>query len=129
MSEPGVPLRDVVEYLDDFLRIRDVADEPNAVNGLQVENAGTIDRIVAAVDASLEAIEGAGERDSGSASQETGTLLLVHHGLFWEGNAPLTGRRFRRVRALIDRNLALYSAHRPEDVSALVEALGEALRP
>jgi dinuclear metal center YbgI/SA1388 family protein len=116
MTEPGVPLRDLVEYLDDFLRIREVADEPNAVNGLQVENTGTIDRIVAAVDASLEAIEGAGERDSGSAGQENGTLLLVHHGLFWEGNVPLTGRRFRRVRALIDRNIALYSAHIPLDL-------------
>jgi dinuclear metal center YbgI/SA1388 family protein len=112
MTEAGIPLLDVVEYLDDFLRIREVADEPNAVNGLQVENAGSIDRIVAAVDASLEAIEGAGERGGG----EAGTLLLVHHGLFWEGNAPLTGRRFRRVRALIDRNIALYSAHIPLDL-------------
>ncbi|HET9292708.1 MAG TPA: Nif3-like dinuclear metal center hexameric protein, partial [Gemmatimonadales bacterium] len=82
MTDAGVRLSEVVEYLDDFLRIREVADEPNAVNGLQVENAGTIDRIVAAVDASLEAIEGAG------VGGVAGTLLLVHHGLFWEGNVP-----------------------------------------
>jgi len=33
-------LDDLVHYLDDYLRIREVADERNALNGLQVENAG-----------------------------------------------------------------------------------------
>jgi dinuclear metal center YbgI/SA1388 family protein len=88
-----------------------VPDEGNAVNGLQVENAGTIDRIVAAVDASLEAIEGAAP-----AGNAAGTLLLVHHGLLWDGNIPVTGRRFRRIRAILDRNIALYSAHIPLDL-------------
>lgn len=111
MSEHAVPLGPIVEYLDTYLRVPDIADEVNAVNGLQVENGGTVDRIVAAVDASLEAIEGAAP--NGGAG---GTLLLVHHGLLWDGNLPLTGRRFRRVRALLDRNIALYSAHIPLDL-------------
>jgi dinuclear metal center YbgI/SA1388 family protein len=102
-------LADITAYLDAYLRVRDVPDEPHAVNGLQVENAGTVSRLVAAVDASLETILDAG-RVSASA------LLLVHHGLFWDGNVPLTGRRFRRVRALLDRDTALYAAHIPLDV-------------
>jgi dinuclear metal center YbgI/SA1388 family protein len=111
MSEHAVAVAEITEYLDTLLRVREVPDEGNAVNGLQVENGGTVDRIVAAVDASLEAIEHAAP-----AGSEAGTLLLVHHGLLWDGNVPLTGRRYRRVRALFDRNIALYSAHMPLDL-------------
>jgi dinuclear metal center YbgI/SA1388 family protein len=100
----------LAEYLDAYLRVREVPDEPNALNGLQVENAsGRIARIVAAVDASLQTIEAI--RQDGEP-----VLLLVHHGLFWEGNVALTGRRYRRVRALLERDIALYSAHIPLDV-------------
>jgi dinuclear metal center YbgI/SA1388 family protein len=101
-------LADLCAYLDGYLSIREVPDEANAVNGLQVENAGEVGRIVAAVDASLETIAGCG---AGAP-----LLLLVHHGLLWDGNVPLTGRRMRRVRALFERDAALYAAHIPLDV-------------
>ena len=109
----AIALAEVVRFLDAFLRVGEVPDEPNAVNGLEVENHGWVDRVVAAVDASLETIEGLG-----AASDSTGTrpLLLVHHGLFWDGNVALTGRRFRRIRALLERDAALYAAHIPLDV-------------
>jgi dinuclear metal center YbgI/SA1388 family protein len=107
---PAQPLVTLTQYLDEYLRIREIPDEPNAVNGLQVENSGSVGRIVAAVDASLETIQGVG---SGAADP---ALLLVHHGLFWEGNLPLTARRYRRVRALLEHDIALYSAHLPLDV-------------
>ena len=54
----AVPLAEIVAYADDYLRIREVPDYGNAVNGLQVENAGRVGRIVAAVDASQETIDG-----------------------------------------------------------------------
>lgn len=113
MTHPTASLAAVTEYLDGYLRTAEVPDAGGAVNGLQVENGGTVDRIVAAVDASLETIVGtAPERpDAGG-----GTLLLVHHGLFWDGNIALTGRRYRRVRALLDRNIALYASHIPLDI-------------
>jgi dinuclear metal center YbgI/SA1388 family protein len=103
-------LADIARYLDQYLRIREVPDEVNAVNGLQVENSGTVARIVAAVDASLDTIEGVGPVGAPPA------LLLVHHGLLWDGNVPLTGRRLRRVRAILDRDIALYAAHIPLDL-------------
>ena len=73
-------LDEVRAYLDDFLRIREVPDEPNAVNGLQVENAsGTVRKVVAAVDASLETIRGVVEgvrSEKGEArSRATASLL------------------------------------------------------
>jgi dinuclear metal center YbgI/SA1388 family protein len=108
ISQP-VPLPEITKYLDEYLRIQDVPDEPGAVNGLQAENhSGLVSRIVAAVDASLETIK--------TAACGEPCLLLVHHGLFWDGNIPLTGRRYRRVRALLDNDIALYSAHIPLDV-------------
>ena len=104
-----VALRDIADYLDEYLRIREIPDAPNAVNGLQVENRGRVTRIVAAVDASLATIEAATAGDGQA-------LILVHHGLFWDGNVPATGRRYRRLRALIAGDAALYSAHIPLDV-------------
>lgn len=116
-----VPLQQIVQHLDEYLRIREVPDEPNAVNGLQVENAsGTIGRVVAAVDATLESIAGvvAEEKAAGrrGGKAQGGTLLLVHHGLFWDGNVPATGRRYRRLRTLFEHDIALYSAHIPLDI-------------
>lgn len=58
-------------------------------------------------------------------------MLLVHHGLFWDGKQPLTGRRYRRVRSLLARDAALYSAHIPLDVHPEVgnnAVLGRALK-
>jgi dinuclear metal center YbgI/SA1388 family protein len=108
MAEP-VPLPTIAKYLDALLRVHEVPDEPSALNGLQAENrSGLIHRIVAAVDASLATIDGAANGAS--------CLLLVHHGLFWDGNVPLTGRRYKRVRALLEHDIALYAAHIPLDV-------------
>lgn len=99
----------IADHLDDYLRIAAVPDSDRALNGLQVENSGTVERIVAAVDASQASIEHA-------AAQGRGTLLLVHHGLFWDGNLPLTGRRYRRLAAAIRGDVAVYSAHIPLDL-------------
>jgi len=98
----------VVWHLDDYLRVREVADDPNALNGLQVENAGEVRHIGAAVDACQATIGAAAERGT--------DLLLVHHGLFWSGLEPLTGRTYRRVSALLRHGIALYSAHLPLDL-------------
>jgi dinuclear metal center YbgI/SA1388 family protein len=106
--KPPVQLRDISGYLDALLRISEIPDDPAAVNGLQVENGGAVYRIMAAVDASLATID--------LASRERGTLLLVHHGLLWDGNVPITGRRHRRIRRLFEGDTALYSAHIPLDV-------------
>lgn len=100
-------LDELVRYCDDYLRVREVADDRNALNGLQVENAGEVRRIAAAVDACQATIAAAGEQGA--------DLLLVHHGLFWAGLEPLTGRTYRRVSALLRHGVALYAAHLPLD--------------
>lgn len=109
-------LSEVVTYLDGYLRIAEVPDDPNASNGLQVENSGRVARLVAAVDASQATIDGL-DRDRPEAAP---TLLIVHHGLFWEGHRPVTGRRYRRLRALLRQDAAVYSAHIPLDLHPVV---------
>ena len=108
-----VALAEVVAYLDGYLRVREVPDYEGAVNGLQVENGGTIDQVVAAVDASQATIDGV-------AALGGSPLLLVHHGLFFDGNLPVAGRRYRRLRALITHDVAVYSSHLPLDAHAEV---------
>src|SRR5256885_11365133 len=105
---PAVDLAVVVSFLDRYLRIAEVADAATALNGLQVANGGTLNRAAAAVDLCDATVQ--------MAAQQGADLLLVHHGLFWGGLQPLTGRAYRRVAGLIKHNIALYSAHLPLDV-------------
>jgi dinuclear metal center YbgI/SA1388 family protein len=100
-------LASLVEYVDEYLGVPGFPDYPNAYNGLQVQGAARVGSICAAVDASEAAINAAAERGC--------DLLLVHHGLFWDGMVPVTGRRFRKLSALLCNQLALYSAHLPLD--------------
>jgi dinuclear metal center YbgI/SA1388 family protein len=106
--DPGmIPLADLKAYLDSTLRIAEFNDYPNALNGLQIENRGQVTKIAAAVDACEATIAAAAEAGA--------DLLLVHHGLFWQGLGPVTGATFRKMRTAIGANLAVYSAHLPLD--------------
>jgi dinuclear metal center YbgI/SA1388 family protein len=100
-------LEDLLQYLETLLGIAEHPDYPGAANGLQVDGPADVQRIAAAVDASLETID--------AATAVGAQLLLVHHGLFWHGLRPLTGRRYRRVAALVRGEIGLYSAHLPLD--------------
>ncbi len=101
-------LDEITSYLDGFLRVSEVRDSPNALNGLQVTNDGHVERFAVAVDACQATIDAAAEHGA--------DLLIVHHGLFWGGLEPVTGRHGRRLRTLIRHGIALYSAHLPLDV-------------
>ncbi len=99
----------LVHYLDSFLRINEVTDSPEAVNGLQVEAVEEITSISAAVDACQATIDQAVAAHS--------ELLIVHHGLFWSGLQPLIGRHGRRIKKLYEGGVNLYSAHIPLDIN------------
>jgi dinuclear metal center YbgI/SA1388 family protein len=101
-------LSNLVTYADRFLRIRDVGDWDNALNGLQIENSGRVTRIGAAVDVSTRVLTEAAKQDV--------DLLIVHHGLFWPGLQPIRGPLHRQLRLAFENNVALYSAHLPLDI-------------
>jgi dinuclear metal center YbgI/SA1388 family protein len=103
-----VSLEQVVAYLDKELKTSSIKDYPGAMNGLQLANSGQIGRIVAAVDASLAVIEAAAAGGPG--------LLIVHHGMFWQGTQSVTGAFYRKLKIAMDADLAIFSSHLPLDV-------------
>ncbi len=105
-------LNQLVDYCHDLLRIGEIADWPNAKNGLQIENSSAVTKIGAAVDASTCTINAAIERGI--------NFLIVHHGLFWPGLQPITGSRRRMLERAFKHDLALYSAHLPLDIHSVL---------
>jgi dinuclear metal center YbgI/SA1388 family protein len=101
-------LPELVRYVDDYLRIREIEDWPNAVNGLQIENSGRITKIGAAVDVSTRVLI--------QAAKKGVDFLIVHHGLFWPGLRPVTGALRRQLKLALENDIALYSAHLPLDI-------------
>ena len=101
-------LTEIVAFLDLELRTNSITDYSGAMNGLQLANEGKVERVVAAVDASLPVIEEAAKGGPG--------LLIVHHGMFWQGTQPVTGAFYRKLKTAMDAGLAIYSSHLPLDI-------------
>jgi dinuclear metal center YbgI/SA1388 family protein len=99
---------DIGRALDDFLRVDEIPDFSGALNGIQFESEAPIRKVAAAVDAR--------ERTIRAAADAGANLLLVHHGLFWNGVQPFRGPFLRRVRLLVEHDLAVYSSHLPLDL-------------
>jgi dinuclear metal center YbgI/SA1388 family protein len=101
-------LHEIASYLDHCIRWSEIEDFPHALNGLQFENDGRVSRLGAAVDASAAVIA--------MAAMAQVDLLVVHHGLFWGGLAPMVGPLYRKFSQAFQANLAVYSAHLPLDL-------------
>jgi putative NIF3 family GTP cyclohydrolase 1 type 2 len=97
---------ELVNYLDSYLRIGDIADY--GPQGLQVETANTsVNRIALAVDVSPTIIE--------TAVSYQADMLLVHHGVLWRQVERIAGPLGERVRQMMAHGLNLYAAHLPLD--------------
>lgn len=100
-------LEDIVSFCDQRARTHEVVDFREALNGLQFSNNGGVSKIGAAVDSGLipfkRAIEAGIE------------LLIVHHGMFWNGSRRIVGSEYEKYKTLIDGNLAVYACHLPLD--------------
>ena len=97
----------IVPWLDDLLQTAATPDFSGAHNGLQLEHSGPIHRVAAAVDISLRTVE--------QAIAAQANLLIVHHGMFWGGIQPIRGPYHRKLKLLIDHDIAVYSSHLPLD--------------
>ena len=95
-------LANIVAFLDRELRIAEIPDYAGAMNGLQLQNNGKVSKVAAAVDASLPVVKKA--IDAGA------DLLVVHHGMFWQGAQPLTAAFYEKIKCAMDANLAIYSS-------------------
>ncbi len=99
-------LDEVVGALDRELEAAPQADF--CPNGLQVEGRGEVTRVVVGVTACLELFEAARVRRA--------ELVVVHHGIFWNGWEPrIKGAMRRRLVALLDAGISLAAYHLPLD--------------
>src|SRR5260370_34398149 len=105
MNKEGVALHTIISFANELLEVAKIEDYSGAVNGLQLENRGTVSKIGAAVDASSRTIE--------MAINESVDLLIVHHGIFWGGLSPVTGPAYRRIGKAMVADLAIFSLHHP----------------
>ena len=105
-------LQEIVEYCDSYLRIGEIQDYENALNGVQVENSGAVKKIAAAVDVSTRALQ--------EAANCGANLLLVHHGMFWPGLRPITKALRRQVKLAFENDIAIYGVHLPLDLHSEV---------
>jgi dinuclear metal center YbgI/SA1388 family protein len=103
----SVPLEVLTSYADDLLHNSDTPDYPNALNGLQLQNASPIRSVSGAVDFSLRSIDGAIANGS--------NLLITHHGMFWNGLQRITQSAYQKLKRLIEADVAVYASHLPLD--------------
>lgn len=96
----------LLQTLDDLLqpeRFRDYGP-----NGLQVEGASTVRKIVSGVTASRALIE--------AAIAAQADTIFVHHGLFWRGqDGRITGWMKQRLALLLAHDINLLAYHLPLD--------------
>lgn len=98
--------KQICQFLEETLRISSIKD--SSINGLQVEGALEVFKIGFAVDACLESFNKAKENGC--------QMLIVHHGLLWNGVTRITGVLYKRVRFLMENNINLYAVHLPLDL-------------
>lgn len=101
-----VALRELVSYTNDLLETDLFQDY--CPNGLQVEGASEVRKLVAGVTACQALVDKCVEAGA--------DLLLVHHGYFWKGEDPrVTGMKRKRLAALIGADISLLAYHLPLD--------------
>lgn len=101
-----IPLKSVIAHLDDLLHPGAYADY--CPNGLQVAGSEQVATVITGVSAHLELFERAAALDA--------DLILVHHGLFWDGSPRGLDRvAVRRLRVLLDHEISLAAYHLPLD--------------
>lgn len=97
---------DIIATCDRILQPLDFSDY--GPNGLQVPGRREVQRIVTGVSATRALIERAVEEQAG--------LVLVHHGLFWDGQPrALTPVLAQRLRILLEAGIGLAAYHLPLD--------------
>jgi len=102
-------LTSVDAFLAETLDHRTWLGKDKSLNGLQVGRRNPeVHRVAFAVDACLQSFE--------RAVAAGADLLVVHHGLFWGEPLAVTGDHQRRLRFLMENDLALWASHLPLDV-------------
>jgi dinuclear metal center YbgI/SA1388 family protein len=98
--------QELAEFLNRTLEIDNFKDISN--NGLQVENDGTLRRVLCGVDANLKLLDAAIEKRA--------DCIVCHHGISWgDSLKQITGLNYRIISKAIKHNIAIYACHLPLD--------------
>lgn len=104
-------LKELIHYLDNYLPSNEAKDY--CPNGLQVEGKNHITHLGTAVSVSLATIEAAVEREIDA--------LIVHHGLFWQGDSfVIQGVKRKKLGLLLEQKISLFAYHLPLDMHPVV---------
>jgi dinuclear metal center YbgI/SA1388 family protein len=101
-----IKIDEIVSYLDSFLNIDKIKD--SSCNGLQIEGNKKVEKIALAVDACLASYK--------KAIAYGCQMLIVHHGLIWNGIKYICGYEAKQIEYLLKKKLNLYAAHLPLDI-------------
>jgi dinuclear metal center YbgI/SA1388 family protein len=97
----------LLDFLEETLQPQRFADY--CPNGLQVEGAPRVDRVLCAVTASLAVLK--------EAARQQAQMVLVHHGWFWRGGDPrVLGPRRACLAMALTHEINLVAYHLPLDV-------------
>jgi len=101
-------IRELEQYISERLDLPSFAQSDISLNGLQVGSPDKeIQKVITAVDASLETFEKAYERGADA--------ICVHHGLFWGRPLAIRDAHYKRISFLLQHDIALFAAHLPLD--------------
>ncbi|MFW5747097.1 MAG: Nif3-like dinuclear metal center hexameric protein [Nanoarchaeota archaeon] len=101
-----VSLNAITTFLDNYLMLDNIEDA--SYNGLQVEGKQKVSTILLAVDAGIETFL--------TSVAKGADMIILHHGLFWQGVNPcVKGSMKDRLKILLENDISLYTAHLPLD--------------
>lgn len=102
-----IALQELLRYLSELFLTPPVTDY--CPNGLHVQGREEVSCLATAVTASLATIQAA--VDAGV------DALLVHHGLFWNGDSyVIAGRKHDKIKLLLENDISLLAYHLPLDL-------------
>lgn len=103
----------LLNYLDDFLQIKEKNIKDYCPNGLQVEGKNFIKKIITGVSACQDLLN--------LAIAHRADAILVHHGYFWKGEkSQIIGIQKKRLQTLLVNDVNLIAYHLPLDVHTQV---------
>lgn len=109
----SIETKKIVKFCEDYLKVKDFEDY--CVNGLQVEGAEKVSKIITGVSLSQKLIE--------AAIKKNAKMIMVHHGIF--GNQISKPPRIKgvirnRLKLLLENNINLCGFHLPLDAHPVI---------
>ncbi len=98
-------LNSIVRFLNKELKVKSVPDDSK--NGLQIRCKKEVKRVGFAVDACISTFE--------KAKKKKVDLLIVHHGLLWDGKSDHPVLKKKRIDFLKKNKISMYGCHLPLD--------------